>query len=119
MTVWKRTADSVQSSWVDESSLSRKIGNKDAWIKKRKGRKESSSMKKKKKAVDRKEELLAKFEANSKNWISSHKSMTQITPITNTNNTEQINNSKKVGRHEELIAQFEANSLSWMKSTRR
>ena len=83
---------------------------------KEEGRKESSSTKKKQ-AVDRKEELLAKFDSNSKNWIK--KSMTKITPITNTTDTEQINNPKKVGRRGDLIAQFEANSLSWMNSTGR
>ena len=77
MAAWKGVA---ASSRVDESSVSRKISNKDTWIKKKKGRKESSSTKKKQ-AVDRKEELLAKFNANSQNWISAHKSMTQITPI--------------------------------------
>ena len=45
--------------------------------------------------------------------------MTKITPITNTTDTEQINNPKKVGRRGDLIAQFEANSLSWMNSTGR
>ena len=116
MAAWKESAQ-IQSSRVDESSssVSRKIGNKDTWIKKKKGRKESSSTKKKQ-AVDRKEELLAKFDSNSKNWMSTHKSMTKITPITNTTDTEQIN---KVGRREDLIAQFEANSLSWMNSTGR
>ena len=118
MAAWRGAAE--QSSRVDESSssVSRKIGNKDTWIKKKKGRKESSSTKKKQ-AVDRKEELLAKFDSNSKNWISTHKSMTKITPITNTTDTEQVNNFKKVGRREDLIAQFEANSLSWMKSMGR
>lgn len=117
MAAWRGAADSIQSSQVDEPSVSRKIGKKDTWIKKKKGRKVSSSTKKKQ-AVDRKEELLAKFNANSQNWISSHKSMSQITPVTITPDTKQINNSKKVGRREDLIAQFEANSLSWMKSTR-
>ena len=114
MAVWKGAADSIQSSRVDESSVSRKISNKDTWIKKKKGRKEST---RKKQAVDsRKEELLAKFDNNSKNWIK--KSMTQITPVT-TLGTEQVNNPKKVGRREDLIAHFEANSLSWMNSTGR
>jgi hypothetical protein len=121
MAAWKGVAaDSIQSSRVDvEPLVSRKIGKEDTWIKRKKGRKESSSTKKKQ-AVDKKEELLAKFNANSQNWISAHKSMTQITPVTNTiTDTEQVNNFKKAGRREDLIAQFEANSLSSMKSTGR
>ena len=116
MAAWKGAAECSQAD-EPSVSVSRKIGNKDTWIKKKKGRKESSSTKKKQAAVDRnrKEELLAKFDSNSKNWISTHKSMTKITPITNTTDTE-IN---KVGRREDLIAQFEANSLSWMNSTGR
>ena len=120
MAAWKGAAE-IQSSQVDEPSVSvtRKISNKDTWIKKKKGRKESSSTKKKQAVGSRKEELLTKFDNNSKNWISAHKSMSQVTPIINTTNTEQIDNSKKVRRREDLIAQFEANSLSWMKSTGR